>query len=250
MIYKKLPVVFLTTLASEKEDSTNSHIARYILSHRDEIKDLSVKEMADRCAVGTGSISRFCRAVGLKDFNELKILLEEDYQEFQLHDTSDLKVHYLNEVYNRLKQVCDSVDMDQIKRLCDDLKSYDSVGILGLLKSGGIALNMQSDLLMLGKHVFSHINFHEQIRYLENTDQNDLIIIFSYTGSYFDYTEIRSLRKILKKPKIWLIAGKHTTYPDYVDEVILFDSTLDRIGHPYQLQFIENLIVQEYAGTL
>ena len=33
MLYGKLPIVFLSTLASEKKDSTNSQIATYLLNH-------------------------------------------------------------------------------------------------------------------------------------------------------------------------------------------------------------------------
>ena len=59
MIYDKLPVVFLSALAAEKKDSTNKIIAEYILAHQDEIQDLSIKELASLCHVGTGSLSRF-----------------------------------------------------------------------------------------------------------------------------------------------------------------------------------------------
>ena len=37
MIYGKLPVVFLSVVASEKSGSTNSAIASYILEHIDEV---------------------------------------------------------------------------------------------------------------------------------------------------------------------------------------------------------------------
>ena len=33
MIYGKLPVVFLSTIASEKKDATNSQIAAFLLDH-------------------------------------------------------------------------------------------------------------------------------------------------------------------------------------------------------------------------
>ena len=47
MIYGKLPVVFLSVIASEKAGSTNSMIASYILEHMDEGKDLGIREMAE-----------------------------------------------------------------------------------------------------------------------------------------------------------------------------------------------------------
>ena len=52
MIYGKLPVVFLSVIASEKNGSTNSVIASYLLEHMEEVKNLGIKEMAERCHVG------------------------------------------------------------------------------------------------------------------------------------------------------------------------------------------------------
>ena len=73
------------------------------------------------------------------------------------------------------------------------------------------------------------------------------MIIFSYTGYYFDYPDIRTLKNKLKKPQIWLISSKQENYPDFIDHVITFDSKRDQNSHPYQLQFIASLIAQEYA---
>ena len=44
MIYGKLPVVFLSVIASEKAGSTNSMIASYILDHMDEVKNLGIRD--------------------------------------------------------------------------------------------------------------------------------------------------------------------------------------------------------------
>ena len=49
MIYGKLPVVFLSTIATEKKDSTNSQIATYILEHIDQMQDVSIRELAQDC---------------------------------------------------------------------------------------------------------------------------------------------------------------------------------------------------------
>mgnify|MGYP000512344402 CR=1 FL=1 len=72
MIYDKLPIVFLSTLVSEKNGSTNSQIAAYILNHLEEVQNLGIKEIAKECNVAVSSISRFCKEVGLRDFAELK----------------------------------------------------------------------------------------------------------------------------------------------------------------------------------
>ena len=76
------------------------------------------------------------------------------------------------------------------------------------------------------------------------------MIIFSYTGCYFDYPDIRTLKNKLKKPQIWLISSKQESYLDFIDHVITFDSKRDQNSHPYQLQFIASLIAQEYARRI
>ena len=68
MLCGKLPIVFLSTLASEKKDSTNSQIATYLLNHLDDIKNIGIQEMAKEYSVAMSSISRFCKEIGLNDF--------------------------------------------------------------------------------------------------------------------------------------------------------------------------------------
>ena len=113
-----------------------------------------------------------------------------------------------------------------------------------------MAFNLQSDLLMLGKQTYSHISYKQQLQYISSAGADDLLIIFSYTGSYFDYPDIRSLKNKLKKPKIWLISGKQESHPEFIDQVSTFDSKQDQNSHPYQLQFIASLIAQEYSRRI
>ena len=75
MIYGKLPVVFLSTIASEKKDNTNSQIAAYLLDHLEESRSMGIRDLAEACSVSVSSLSRFCREIGLRDFAELKELL-------------------------------------------------------------------------------------------------------------------------------------------------------------------------------
>ena len=144
----------------------------------------------------------------------------------------------------------ESIDMQQIDLLCKEIKKHDHIAIFGLLKAGSVAFNLQSDLLMLGKQAYSNISYKQQLQYISLADENDLLIIFSYTGSYFDYPDIRTLKNKLKKPQIWLISSKQESYPDFIDHVITFDSKRDQNSHPYQLQFIASLIAQEYARRI
>lgn len=240
MLYGKLPIVFLSTLASEKKDSTNSQIATYLLNHLDDIKNIGIQEMAKECSVAMSSISRFCKEIGLNDFNELRELLISTKMNFEQYSSSSKAKNRLEEYSLKVKEsitmVEKSINMQQIDALCKEIQKYQQVGIFGLL--------------MLGKQTYSHISYKQQLQYISSTNEDDLLIIFSYTGCYFDYPDIRTLKNKLKKPQIWLISSKKESYPDFIDHVITFDSKQDQNSHPYQLQFIARLIAQEYARRI
>ena len=251
MIYGKLPIVFLSTIASEKKDSTNSQIASHILDHLYDLQNIGIKDMASERNVAVSSISRFCKEIGLRDFAELKeLLLSTDlYFEEQSHSLSSQErlSDYSKKVKESIDMVEKSIDMTLIIDLCRDIQKYQRVGIFGLLKAGSVALNLQGDLLMLGKQVYTNVSYTQQMQYILSADRNDLIIIFSYTGSYFDYQELRALKRQLESPKIWFITSEIKQESSFVDHVITSSSLQDQNSHPYQLQFIAGLIAQEYS---
>ena len=182
MLYGKLPIVFLSTLASEKKDSTNSQIATYLLNHLDDIKDIGIQEMAKECSVAMSSISRFCKEIGLNDFNELRELLITTNMTFEQYSTSSKAKDRLKEYSSKVKEsitmVEKSIDIQQIDSLCKEIQKYEQVGIFGLLKAGAVAFNLQSDLLMLGKQTYSNISYKQQLQYISSTNEDDLLIIF------------------------------------------------------------------------
>jgi DNA-binding MurR/RpiR family transcriptional regulator len=253
MFYGKLPIVFLSTLASNQDDSTNCKIATYILANLDEIKTYSINKLAEKCFVSISSISRFCRDVGLKDYSELRELIIKTELNFELYSqdysTEKRIVDYVERVQDSLDRIKHSVNPVLITKLTEDLIRYDKVAIFGLLKAETVAMNLQSDLLMLGKITTTKVQYCQQFEYLEQADERDLIIIFSFTGIYFDYSYATGrIPKNLAKPKIYFITSdKNAKKNQFLNEVIYFESIQDQASHPYQLQTIAGLIAQNYA---
>lgn len=249
MLYSKFPILFLSTLASEKEGSTNSLIAEFILLHLKDMHEIGIRELAQQCHVAISSISRFCKEIGLQDYNELKELLTVPNLHYEVYSNLPTlqarNEDYGNKIKESIDRVTHSLDLKQIRRLCLDLQHYERVAIFGLMKAGAAALNLQSDLLLQGKVTYTKISYKQQMEYIKAATEQDLIIIFSYTGTYFDY-EFRRLPHSLKQPKIYLICGNDRKAENDFN-MIYFDSLQDQASHPYQLQYIGSLIAQEYA---
>ena len=164
MLCGKLPIVFLSTLASEKKDSTNSQIATYLLNHLDDIKDIGIQEMAKECSVAMSSISRFCKEIGLNELRELLISTKMNFEQYSSSSKAKNRLEeYSLKVKESITMVEKSIDMQQINALCKEIQKYQQVGIFGLLKAGAVAFNLQSDLLMLGKQTYSHISYKQQL---------------------------------------------------------------------------------------
>ena len=248
MPYGKLPVVFLSAIASEKEGSVNGSIASYILEHLDGLKNMGIRELARQCHVSDSSISRFCREIGLRDYAELKELFAAPSGSQQYSDRTEageILRDYSGQVCESIKMVERSINMGKIAELCRDIRSYQRVAAFGLLKSEGVAMSLQSDLLMLGKKIDTKLSYRQQLDYMKRVGQDDLIILFSYTGIYFDYQRPQ-LPENLKEAKLYFITGSSDVRPGTFSQVISFDSRLDNAGNPYAMQFVEGLIVREY----
>ncbi len=256
MFYGKLPIMFLSEMVSSKQDSTNGRIAAYILEHLDEIKDDSIRDLASKTYVSISSISRFCRDIGLNDYMELKELIASTSLNFEVCSQAAVaqkqKEDYVSAVQESLERVRNSLDMNLLYRLAKDIRSYSKIAIFGMLKAETVAMNLQSDLTMLGKVSTTKLRFSEQVKYLKEAGADELIIIFSFTGIYYDYGMPRSNESGRhKRPKLYFItsdpeAKKNPAY----DEVVWFDSLQNQASHPYQLQLIGSLIAQCYAHLL
>lgn len=251
MIYRKLAVVLLSVVSTEPAGSTNAVIAEYLLTHRGEAATMGVRQLAEACAVGAGSISRFCREVGLGGFAELQGALAEEQDVFERVQGLDMHRQWAREAAGALGKAALSVSQAKLAELAREVQAHERVSAFGLLKAEAAAFCLQTDLLLLGKRVFTGIAYADQMAHILSAPEDELTIVFSYTGDYFGYRaftqdEVRNLRR----REIWMVCPRGVALPDYVSDVVPFDSDGSQFGHPYQLQAVASLLAQEYAALV
>ena len=242
MKYSKLPVVLLSSLSSMKADSTNAIILNTILEHVDE--DISIKLIAEESHVGIASVSRFIKSLGLNSFAELRQLMLSNDQSCALYLSKNSINAMEKENISAVQETLRSISINSIDELCKEIDKYDNIVIFGLGKAESAAICLQNDLLSLGKKTYSTIQFKEQIECIEKADKNTLILIFSATGSYFEYYDIRQMQKRLKYLNIWYIGSGST--PDYISHHISYE-TDNSFSHPIPLIIAAQVIAQRYA---
>lgn len=249
MIYRKLAVVLLSVVSTEPAGSTNAVIAEYLLTHRSEAAAMGVRQLAEACAVGAGSISRFCREVGLAGYTELQSALAEEADVFERVQGPDAHRQWAREAAGALGKAALSVSQAKLAELAREVRAHERVSAFGLLKAEAAALCLQTDLLLLGKRAHTGVSYADQMAHILSAPADELTIVFSYTGDYFGYRaltqdEVRHLRK----REIWMVCPRGVELPDFVSDVVPFDSDGSQLGHPFQLETVAGLLAQEYAA--
>ena len=256
-----LIIILLSTVNSEAIGSNNYKIAKFLLNNITNLERLTICGLAKKCYVSVSGISRFCRDIGLEDFNELRCQIAK-YSEVASHakqkfyfsgiESEDITEVYINEVIANLERVKNSIKAEEIEELVSDIYKYKKVSAFGYLQSQHVALNLQTDLFTNNKFVNTAMRFTDQVDYINNADDDDLIIILSESGSYFKRAyEDRNPFRRKNKPKIYLITSNPKVKGlSYIDKVIIYESGSDYSSHPYPLSVIVSLICISYSKFL
>ena len=251
MIYDRLQVALLSTLLFEKAGSPYALIAQYLLAHAGRPDALSVKAVAQACSVGTGTVSRFAKDVGFASFADLCAACAEtraDFDQMPGDGVGQRAEALARHVALSVARAAASVDADALARLVADLHAYEHVSAYGLLKANAAAIDLQVDLLMQGKYVRTCATPAEQARRIAAARDDELVIVFSYTGTYFDSCDVTDALRRHDRPRIWMVSGGAASSPFFVHDHLRFASDHGRAGHPYQLECIAGIIAQEYAS--
>lgn len=253
-----LMIILLSTINSEPKDSNNYKIAKYIIENIHEMEDCTISELAKNCYVSNSSVSRFCRDIGLSDFNDLRMQLARAPLAFKDAETKfnfqsfddDFYTSYVLSVTENLKHAFHSnLIKKEIETLVEDIRSYKKVAAFGYMQSENIALHLQYDLQTSGKPIFTSIKFSDQAEYIKQADQDTLIIIFSDSGTYFDrvFPRTQPFRHQTNKPKICMVTSNKKINLPYVDSYIHYESRHDYASHPYPLMMIADMICIQYS---
>jgi DNA-binding MurR/RpiR family transcriptional regulator len=246
-------IMLLATLNSEPVGTNDYRISRFILSNLKEMHKYNISQLAKACFVSNSSVSRFCRKIGFRDFNELK------HQFFQWTDIADtkfmfvgrreeaLKDSYIDSIIKNLQLLKESIQETELQQLAKDILTYPKVAAFGSLHSQSVVLNLQTDLLTSGIVMDTRSRFQEQLEYIEDADNETLILLFSRGGSHLKRFLIHDLELSKNnRPKIVMItANRGFRNNKYIDQFIYYDEKEGFTAYPYAFEAIKGILALE-----
>lgn len=192
MLYNRLLIV----LNEENPESTYYFIALTMLQHLEELRELSIGQLADLCMVSKSTISKFVRHIGYEDFADFRYgtIFQKNkygysfsYAENVIRYIEDNSLDaFLLTVFHDISATYQSLDWSAVDRLVRDLAQYQKVAAFGLLFSETAALDLQTKLVYSKKFIVTNLNDLKQDNYIENAGKDTLIIVFSDSGEFLD----------------------------------------------------------------
>ncbi len=184
----RLSVLLVGLLNSEPADSVNHILASYILSHLQEMVHMGLGDLAEQCQVSKATVSRFCRALGYRDFYELKYDCYEleGYIPNQIVAPGDSDWAFLQAANQQAEQLLAHVSQKDLDRLAQALLRFENIAFMGHMESGDVALMLQHDFYCLtGRIVRAMFRPLEQQQFFQSLREPTLVVVFSVEGHFF-----------------------------------------------------------------
>jgi len=199
-------ITFLEKLREEKRNLRESEerVASFILTHWQEVLHLPITELAERIGVSEATIVRMCKKMGLKGFQELKIVLASEKIEplktvhEAVQEGDDLR-SILRKVFSAnigaMESTLNVLSIIELEKAIDVISKARQLHIYGVGGSGPVALDAQHKFMKTGIPVVAYIDSHMQAMAASVLEKDDVVIGISASGSTKDIIEALSLAK-------------------------------------------------------
>ena len=182
--------------------ATERKVADYVLAQPEQVKFMSITQLADECGTADATISRFCRSLKLKGFNAFKIELARHAagapaaQEH--HDTDTLPGRARESgrlAKDAVDQTLELMEPNQVERAVELIEKASRCICIG---SGGSVI-----MATTFAHLFSTVtgkfqaisDSHMQMSAVATMGKDDIIFLFSYSGATNAGLQILELAK-------------------------------------------------------
>ncbi len=239
------------------ENSTYYNLAVEMIKNIDQLQNLTIYEIAELCFVSTSTLSRFCRLLGYKNFNQFKEALQEsygfeiDYDSRYLHSKENLKesLDYMNKMtLTSLKEVYEQIDLDQLIQLAAMVHDQEEIYIFGSTTYQFLTMYLQERLGLFKKIIHVHPDLHQQPKMAATLTDKHLAIMLSPRGS--SHVQSRIVPTLYKhNVKMVLITqNEHSVYKERYELYINLHGSYDNnLGMITLMRFLDMFIQIYYA---
>lgn len=171
--------------------ASEKRIADYILEEKDNVANISINILAENTGTSPPTISRFCKTLGFKGYNELRFYIERELlspagEMEQINENDSIKV-LKQKTFQFNKSVIDDtmmiLDDNEVEKAVTAISNASKVELFGEGGSGSIALTAFNLFLHIGIpcRVSNDANLHALAA--SQLKRGDVAIGFAHSGN-------------------------------------------------------------------
>lgn len=175
---------------------TQMRLGNYVLAHPDSVLYMTITELARESGTSEASVTRLCRALGCKGYNEFKMALALDIQRNKSstqYDGTDHIDAIVNQSVRALQDTATLLNRQQLASGAQALHQARSIQIYGVAASAIVGDYLHYKLLRLGKSVQLFSDMHRAAMSTIRLSSDDLVVAISSSGSTRDLLHVIKL---------------------------------------------------------
>lgn len=211
--------------------------ADFILDHLEQVKDLSLEQLAGKCNVSQPTILRMVKALEFGGYKEFRYKIVEEMARNKGQENSDLHPMYgyslseedriedipkkiVTTTWMIMEENLKNISIVTFKKVIEVLNYAQNIDIYSVENSNVTAMDLLTKLLYLGKNCRHMDDYYHQRICASNLTQGDVAIGISYSGCSADTVEVMKTARKSGATTIVITNFKDSVISKYADLLI------------------------------
>jgi DNA-binding MurR/RpiR family transcriptional regulator len=208
-------------------------VASVILDHPASIAAQSITEIAVAASTSETTVTRFCKAVGVGGYPQLRIALAADSARTEVQSTKNLggeigpeddleavigKVSFADA--RAVEETADQLNIESLEKIIDLVGAAGRVDVYGVGASAFVAADLQQKLHRIGLVCFAWSDNHIMLTSAAVLSAHDVAIGISHTGSTAETVEALRVARSRGAATVALTNFPRSPITEVADEVL------------------------------
>jgi len=177
-------------------------IADFILENPGRMVTMTVAELGEASQTSGAAVTRLCKSLELKGFQELKLRINGDIgrkqdvtnRDIQPNEPVSATIQKVTEhAVQTLLETAELMDSEQLEAAVDAIVNARNIHFFGVGASGIPALDAQQKFLRIHKASTSSTDLHMSATIVANFEQGDVVVGISFSGTTSEVEKILRL---------------------------------------------------------
>lgn len=172
-------------------------VAQQVVSDPQHVLEGTITDLARTCETSETTVVRFCRAIGLPGYVQLRVQLATEMGREGAQRTSDAggvtdisATSTLPELVENIRfteglcieETIENLDLDELAKVVDAIDAADRVTLYGVSASGWSAADLQRKLFRIRRNAHAFADAHDALTAVALMTKGDVAIGFSHRG--------------------------------------------------------------------